>query len=517
MQIQDAVPEEPPRVQACMDLAVEFVHAQSNRSQANGSNPDSNVTDDSNSSTEGSGSDTEPTFVAQMSPGAPGTPSDIPFQSYTKGDVVVGRIVLDARDMGARCVGLAKVTETMWQDLFTRIIAATQPEPPLPPSPLYGTLGATWLNSVKEATLSPGSDTAAGASLFADSAGSGGTQTLQDESNVSETVAENPQDAATAAIDALEASKEKWDALGGGAGSYGVSGIGGVAEVSGAAIPEVDDDTATREAAQNAPQNDSQPVNTLADLWDSDTKTSLTEEERQLADVLGVSSSEIEESKRTLGSKEDEKTEAKSKDDGSERFDPLDKKKSEIPKTISSTALSAESSSSAENQQWVAMSSSISIGSMCVTFLRESTRALPSEQENTSRVADQFAGASTVQAGIGQVCSERAWQSAVPSSEMASSSTLQDVEEMQATVVDAEASSSIDSGSETDKDSVLRKQTIKQFSTDAVGRLVEQTTSVSVSDSSATAAVTDASSSDAEDLKSYAVERTTPCYLLAPL
>lgn len=154
MQIEAAMPAEPSHVRDFMDRAITFVR--DNREWRSIDSEESNIPEEAGLASD---SDEQQSFVAQMAPDASGTPSDIPFQSFTTGDVVVGRIVLDARDFDARCVGMAAVSEGAWQELFTRVLAASNPEPP---SPLYGTLGATWLNTVKDAALVSGGSIDAG-------------------------------------------------------------------------------------------------------------------------------------------------------------------------------------------------------------------------------------------------------------------------------------------------------------------------------------------------------------------
>lgn len=476
--MEEAVPAEPARVQACMDMAVEFARAQNQRVEANRA-------DQTESESANSTSADDTAFIAQMSVDAAGTPSDIPFQKFTAGDQVVGRIVLDARDMSARCVGFAALTESAWQELFSSVIATSPPEPPLPPTPLYGSLGATWLNTVKEATLRPPNTGVTAAAAAENTSG----QT--DSDTASKSVSQGSQDVAAAAYDALDSSKEKWAAESGGLGvdSFGVTEAG--------APDSAQNDGTPDKASENVSQVAKQPAGTLGDVWDSNNSAGLTDEERQLAQALGGTASQGQSSDEAQNKTADsEKSQASVVASQKLQFDPLGKNTSTVAPACNIMISTNQSLWSGEAPY------SIAVGSMQVTFIRDDSDDSKTAELMARTPELGFWGA-TPQPGPGLVGCARLQDAVEHASDLANGSS----EVVEATVVSSEGATGTQGGATGPKSDSESVYTVKSFSTDANGQVVEETSTYgTVSDALDGSAVTDAAPSGSNNLTSHALE-----------
>lgn len=185
-------------MQACMDVAIEY--AQYERQRLVEADSPSEET-------------AEEWSEVQVSPG--GQPNDIPYQAHAETDVVIGRIMLDVRDMSARCVGLAALRPEHWDAIIARVRSSSGAST----TGLRGERGAQWLQDVRQSVLSGG---------------------------------EGPE-----AVDGEGAAKALLPVAGPAARTIGV-------------VP-------AREAA-----------GTVAELWAGDTESVMTDEEQELASILGL-------------------------------------------------------------------------------------------------------------------------------------------------------------------------------------------------------------------------------------
>eukprot|EP00892_Ulva_mutabilis_P008110 jgi/Ulvmu1/5671/UM024_0018.1 len=135
-QLEWAVPAEPAHVQACMDVAVEYARAEHIRNGA----PDAAPAEAGDAAT------TSPDI--QVLPA--GQPNDMPYQPHAPADIIIGRIVLDVRDMSARCIGLAALRPEHWDAIIARVRTSEAA------SGLRGERGVQWLKAVQQSVLTDG-------------------------------------------------------------------------------------------------------------------------------------------------------------------------------------------------------------------------------------------------------------------------------------------------------------------------------------------------------------------------
>lgn len=198
LQLEWAVPAEPPHVQACMDVAVEYARAERARHDTPGAQSEG------------------PAATADIQITPEGQPNDMPYQAHTEGDVLIGRVVLDVRDMSARCVGLAALRPEHWGAILGRVRDSTAASP----LGLRGSRGEQWLAAVQQSVLT------------------------------------------------------------GGEGPKAVEGPGAAAALlpPAAAVP----------AEERAAVDPRQGAATLGELWAAEAQSDMTDEERQLADILAL-------------------------------------------------------------------------------------------------------------------------------------------------------------------------------------------------------------------------------------